>query len=87
MAAIGSQSSHGGKPRVAHRPRRASRLVEGALAFVRDWRRRRQDRYRSSALEEWTLRDSRICDGDTFHLDDEQREREVWLDTLRFPPF
>jgi len=57
------------------------------LAVVRDWRRRRQDRYRSSALEEWTLREGGICDGDTFYLDDEQREREAWLDTLRFPPF
>ncbi len=87
MAAIDSQAPHGGWRRVSHRPRRASRLVERALAAVRDWRRRLQDRNRSSALDERTLRDSGNCHGDTFYLDSTQRERDAWLDTLHFPPF
>jgi uncharacterized protein YjiS (DUF1127 family) len=87
MTAIHSQAPHGGWRRVSHRPRRASRLVQRALAAVRDWRRRRQDRNRSSALDERTLLDSGVCRGDTFYLDSEQRERDAWLDTLHFPPF
>jgi hypothetical protein len=87
MAAIDSQSLHGSWRRVSHRPRRASRLVERALAAVRDWRRRLQDRNRSSALDERTVRDSGICHGNTFYLDSTQRERDAWLDTLHFPPF
>jgi hypothetical protein len=57
------------------------------LAAVRDWRRRLQDRNRSSTLDERTLLDSEICRGDTFYLDSTQRERDAWLDTLHFPPF
>jgi hypothetical protein len=87
MTAIHSQAPHGGWRRVSHRPRRASRLVQRALAVVRDWRGRLQDRNRSSALDERTLLDSEICRGDTFYLDSTQRERDAWLDTLHFPPF
>ena len=87
MTAIHSQAPHGGWRRVSHRPRRTSRVVQRALAAVRDWRRRLQDRNRSSALDERTLLDSEICRGDTFYLDSTQREREAWLDTLHFPPF
>ena len=87
MTAIHSQATHGGWRRVSHRPRRASRLAERALAAVRDWRKRLQDRNRSSALDERTLRDSGICHSDTFYLDSTQRERDAWLDTLHFPPF
>ena len=87
MTAIHSQAPHGGWRRVSHRPRRASRLVQRALGVVRDWRRRLQDRNRSSALDERTLLDSEICRGDTFYLDSTQRERDAWLDTLHFPPF
>ena len=36
MSAIHSRVPYGGWRRVWHRPRRASRLVEGALAVVRD---------------------------------------------------
>jgi hypothetical protein len=57
------------------------------LAAVRDWRRRLQDRNRSSALDERTLRDSGICRSEELYLDREQIEREAWLDTLHFPPF
>jgi hypothetical protein len=84
MAAIDSQSPHGGRRRGL---RRASCLVERALAAVRDRHRRLQDRNRSSALDERTLRDSGICHGNTFYLDSTQRERDAWLDTLHFPPF
>ena len=87
MATIDSQAPHGGWRRISHPSRRASRLVERALAAVRDWRRRLQDRNRSSTLDERTLLDSEICRGDTFYLDSTQRERDAWLDTLHFPPF
>ena len=87
MTAIHSQAPHGGWRRVLHRPRRASRLVQRALAAVRDWRRRLQDRSRSSAVDERTLRDSGICRSEELYLDREHIERDAWLDTLRFPPF
>ena len=87
MTAIHSQAPHGAWRRASHRPRGASRLVQRALAAVRDWRRRLQDRNRSSALDERTLRDSGICRSEGLHLDREQIERDAWLDTLRIRPF
>jgi hypothetical protein len=57
------------------------------LAAIRDWPRRLQDRNRSSALDERTLRDSGIYRCEELYLDREQIERDAWLDTLRFPPF
>jgi uncharacterized protein YjiS (DUF1127 family) len=87
MTAIHSQAPRGGWRRVSHRPQRASRLVQRALAAVRDWRRRLQDRNRSSALDERTLRDSGICRSDTLYLDSEQIERDAWLEILHLPPF
>ena len=87
MTAIHSQATHGGWRRVSHRARRGNHLIQRALAAVRDWRRRLQDRNRSPTLDERTLRDSEICRGDTFYLDSTQRERDAWLDTLHFPPF
>jgi len=66
MTAIHSHAPHGGWRRVSHRPLRASRLVQRALAAVRDWRRGLQDRNRTSALDERTLLGSEICRGDTF---------------------
>ena len=86
MTVIHSQASYGGWRRVSHLPRRAS-LLQKALAAVRDWRRRLQDRNRSSALDERTLRDSGICRSDELCLDSTQRERDAWVDTLHFPPF
>ena len=86
MTAIHSQASYGGWRRVSHRPRRAS-LLRRALAVVRGWRRRLQDRNRSSAVDERTLRDSEICRSEELYLDREQIERDAWLDTLHFPPF
>ena len=86
MAVIHSQASYRGWRRVSHRPRPAS-LLQKALAAVRDWRRRLQDRNRSSALDERTLRDSGICRSEELYLDREQIERDAWLDTLHFPPF
>ena len=87
MTAIHSQATHGGWRRVWRRPRRGNHLIQRALAAVRDWRRRLQDRDRSSTLDERILLDSEICRGDTFYLDSTQRERDAWLDTLHFPPF
>jgi hypothetical protein len=87
MTAIHSQAPHGGWRRISRRQRPASGLVQRALAAVRDWRRRLQDRNRSSALDERTLRDSGICRSDELQLDREQIERDAWLETLRFPPF
>ena len=86
MTAIHSQAPHGGWRRVSNRPRRGS-LLQRALAAVRDWRGRLQDRNRSSALDERILRDSGICRSEEPYLDREQIERDAWLDTLRFPPF
>ena len=86
MTVIHSQASYGGWRRVSDQPRRAS-LLQKALAAVRDWRRRLQDRNRSSALDERTLRDSGICRSEEIYLDREQIERDAWLDTLHFPPF
>ena len=87
MSAFHPQASHSGWRRVLHRPPRASRLVERALAAVPNWRRRRHDRNQIVALDERTLRDIEICRSDPFNLDSEQKERDAWLDTLRFPPF
>jgi uncharacterized protein YjiS (DUF1127 family) len=87
MTAIHPQASHSGWSRVLHRPRRASRLVERTLAAVRDWRRRRHDRNQIVALDERTLRDIGVCRSDPLYLDSAQKERDAWLDTLRFPPF
>jgi len=86
MTLIHSRASYGGWRRVSHRPRRAS-LLQKALAAVRDWHRRLQDRNRSSALDERSLRDSGICRSEELYLDREQIERDAWLDTLHFPPF
>jgi uncharacterized protein YjiS (DUF1127 family) len=83
MKVIHSQAAYGGWRRVS---RRAS-LLQRALAAVRDWRRRPQDRNRSSALDERTLCDSGICRCEELYLDRERIERDAWLDTLRFPPF
>ena len=74
MTLIHSRASYGGWRRVSHRPRRAS-LLQKALAAVRDWRRRLQDRNRSSAFDERTLRDSGICRNDTLYHDSKQIER------------
>ena len=86
MTAIPSQVPYGGWRRVWH-GRGASRLVEGALAAVRDWRRRRRDRLQIAALDARISRDIETRRGDPLDLDREQKEREAWLDTLSFPPF
>ena len=87
MTAIHSQAPHGGWRRVSHRPQRASRLVERALSAVRDWRRRRRDRLQIAALDARISCDIEICRSDPLDLDRDQKERDAWLDTLRFPPF
>jgi hypothetical protein len=87
MTAIHSQAPHGGWRRVSRRPRRASRLVERALAAVRDWRRRRRNRLQIAALNARISRDIEICRGDPLGHDREQKERDAWLDTSGFPPF
>jgi uncharacterized protein YjiS (DUF1127 family) len=87
MIAIHSRAPHGGWRRASNRPRRAGRLVERALAAVRDWRRRRRDRLQIVALNARISRDIGICRGDPLDLDRGQRERDAWLDTLSFPPF
>ena len=86
MKVIQSQATYGGWRRIPSRPRRAS-LLQRALAAVRDWRRRLQDRNRSSELDEPTLCDSGICRCEELYYDREQIERHAWLDTLRFPPY
>jgi len=87
MTAIHSQVPHGGWRQVSHRQRRASHLVERALAAVSDWRRRRRDRLQIAALDAQISRDIEICRSDPLDLDREQKERDTWLDTLAFPPF
>jgi hypothetical protein len=87
MTAINSQAPYGGWRRVWHRPRRASRLAGRALAAVRDWRRRRRDRLQIAALDARISRDREIYRSDPVDLDREQKERDAWFDTLRFPPF
>ena len=86
MTVTHSQASYGGWRRVSHRPRRVS-LLQKALAAVRDWHRRLQDRNRWSGLDERTLRDSGVCRSEELYLDREEIERNAWLDTLHFPPF
>ena len=87
MTSIHSQAPHGAWRRASHRPRRASGLVQRALAAVREWRRRLQDRNRSSALDERTLCEAGTCRSEEHYRDREQIERDAWLETLRFPPF
>ena len=87
MTAIRLQAPHGAWRRASHRPRRASRLVQRALAAVRYWRRHLQERNRSPALDERTLCDSGICRCEELYHDREQIERDAWLETFRFPPF
>ena len=87
MIAIHSQALYGGWRRIWHRPRRASRLVDRALAAVLDWRRRRRDRLQIAALDARISRDIETRRGDPLDLHREQTEREAWLDTLSFPPF
>jgi hypothetical protein len=87
MTAIHSQVPCQGWRRVWHRQRRASRLVERALAAVRDWRRRRRDRLQIAALDARISRDIETRRGDPLDLDREHKEREAWFDTLTFPPF
>jgi hypothetical protein len=87
MTAIHSQAPQGGWRRVSHRPRRASRLVERALAAIRSWRRRRRDRLQIAALDARISRDIEVYRSDPLDRDREQKERAAWLDSLGFPPF
>jgi len=87
MTAIHLQTPLGGGCRTSGRPRRAGRVVERALAAVREWRRRRHIRLQITALNARISRNIEICHGDPLDLDREQKEREAWLDTLSFPPF
>jgi hypothetical protein len=79
MTAIHSQFPDGGWRRVWHRPRSASRLVERALAAVRDWRNRRRDHLQIAALDARISRVIETCRGDPLDLDREQKERDVGL--------
>ena len=87
MTAIHAQVPHGSWRRVWHRPPLARRFVERALAAVRDWCTRRRDRHQITALDTRIARDIEICCSDPLDLTREQRERDAWFDTLRFPPF
>jgi uncharacterized protein YjiS (DUF1127 family) len=87
MTAIHLQAPRGGWRRASHRPRRAARVVERALAAVSEWRRRRRIRLQIAALNARISRDIEIGRGDPLDLDREQKERDAWLDTLGFPPF
>ena len=75
MTAIHSQARYGGWRRVWHRPQRASRLVERALAAVLDWRRRRRDRLQIAALDARISRDIETRRGDPLDLDASKRAR------------
>lgn len=88
MTAIHLQVSHDGWRRALRRRRRGvGRLIERALAAVREWRRRRRMRGQITALDARISRDIGICRGDPLDLDREQKERQAWLDTLSFSPF
>jgi hypothetical protein len=87
MTAIHLRTPLGGWCRTSGRPRRAGRVVERALAAVREWRRRRRIRLQISALNARISRSIEIRRGDPLDLEREQKEREAWLDTLSFPPF
>jgi hypothetical protein len=87
MTAIHSQVLHGGWSRVSRRPRRARRLIEKALASVRDWRRHWRNRFQIAALDAQLSRDIESRRGDPLDFDCEQKELNAWLDTLSFPPF
>lgn len=87
MTAVHSQVPYGGWRRVSPRPRRGRRLVERALAAVRDWRRHRRNRAQIAALDARVSRDIESRRGNPLDLDREQKERDAWLDTLNFPPF
>jgi hypothetical protein len=87
MTAIHLRAPHGDWPRFSHRPRRAGRLLEKVLSAVRDWRRHRRNRHQIAALKARISRDIEICCSDPLDLEREQKERDAWLDTLRFPPF
>src|SRR5260370_23449635 len=87
MTAIHSQAAYGGWRRVWHRPRRASPLVEGALAAVRDWRRRRRYRLQIAALDARLWRDTETPRRDPPYPAPEEKERQAWLVTFSLPPF
>jgi hypothetical protein len=78
MTAIHLQAPHGDWRRVSHRPRRTSRLVERALAAVRDWRRRRRDRLQIAALDARISRDIKTRRSDPLDLD-----RPSWREQLK----
>jgi hypothetical protein len=87
MTAIHSQVLHGDWRRVSRRPRRARRLIERALASVRDWLRHWHNRFQIAALDAQFLRDIESRRGDPLGFDWEQKELNARLDTLSFPPF
>jgi hypothetical protein len=86
MTAIHSKVLHGGWRRVSHRPRHARRLIERALASVRDWLRHRRNRFQIAALDAQFSRDIESRRGDSVDFDCEQKELNAWLNTLGYPP-
>jgi uncharacterized protein YjiS (DUF1127 family) len=89
MSIIQLPAPLGGWRRASPRPQhgRASRFVDAALAAVRDWRKRTQDRKQFAALDDRTLRDIGVCRSDVDYLTRKPAEDDAWSDSLRFPPF
>jgi uncharacterized protein YjiS (DUF1127 family) len=83
------QAPHGGASRVLHRPRpgRVGRFFGMALAALRQWRKRVHDRNELMALDERTLHDLGLSRSDANYLAGKGGERDLWVESLRFPPF
>jgi uncharacterized protein YjiS (DUF1127 family) len=66
---------------------RAFRLVENAVAAVRDWHQRTRDRNELAALDDRTLHDIGLSRSDALYLTRKSAADDEWQATLRYPPF
>jgi uncharacterized protein YjiS (DUF1127 family) len=66
---------------------RLTRFVDGALAAVRDWRKRERGRRELAALDERTLHDIGLSRSDAQYLSHKSEEDNAWRISLRYPPF
>ena len=89
MSVIPFQGPHGGWHRVSRQPRhrRGRGFVAGAVAAVRDWRRRAAARRELAALDERTLHDLGLSRSDMLYLTSRAGERDAFIDSLRYPPY
>lgn len=65
---------------------RAFRVVESAVAAVRDWHRRARERSEIAALDDRTLHDIGLCRSDALYLTRKSAADAEWQATLRYPP-